>query len=144
MPTYVISSHMQDSICRKLRELKQYNMIGILTSDEVSANRVYQWLQTFEEPVQLINKPNDEMQARIIVMPLVLSKGLEFDAVLMCNFLEEWENAKQKNCVEKTMHTSAKLYLACTRALHELYVVEKQELPTFLQDCKKYLEIVEE
>ena len=34
-----------------------------------------------------------------------------------------------------------KVYLGCTRALHELYFVERDILPDVLQGCGQYLEI---
>lgn len=144
IPCYVVSRNMRDSILQRLKELKQYTMVGILTKDEMSANRIYQWLSNYEETVQLINKPNDEMRARIIIMPLILSKGLEFDAVLICDFLNNEGSWDDKESMEQLRHMAAKMYLACTRALHELYFVEMQDLPASLQDCKEYLEIIEE
>ncbi len=144
MPCYLICRNMRDSIRRKLAELRQYNMVGILVRDEVSANRIYQWLQSYEEPVQLINKPNDEMKARIIIIPLILSKGLEFDAVLVCDFLNKVGVKGNELSSMQLEHLAAKMYLACTRALHELYFVEWQDLPKGLQDCKMYLQMIEE
>lgn len=143
-PGYIVSGNVKASILSKLSELKQYNMVGILTRDEVSANRVYQWLQEFDEPVQLISKPNDEMTARIIVMPLILSKGLEFDAVLVCDFLKGYQKKNQADQIEETAHLAAGMYLACTRALHELYFMEEQGLPEGLQDCKEYFRFMTE
>lgn len=144
VPNYIVSHNMRESILQRLKELKQYAMVGILTKDEVSANRIYQWLQNYEEPVQLINKPNDEMRARIIVMPLILSKGLEYDAVLVCDFLSEEGLGDDKSSMNQLRHMAAKIYLACTRALHELYFVEMQDLPEELHDCKNYMEMLEE
>ncbi len=143
-PCYIVSKNMKESILRRLKELKHYNMVGILTKDEAAANRIYQWLQFFEETVQLINKPNDEMKARIVIIPLVLSKGLEFDAVLVCDFQgnDTDENNSKPRCETAVM--AAKMYLACTRALHELYFVEEGDLPADLQDCYEFMQIIKE
>ena len=81
-----------------------------------------------------MDKPYDEMRERIIILPLVYSKGLEFDAVIACDFMVG----------EKDDSFASKLYLACTRALHELYFVEECELPAKWQDCRDYLEMVRE
>ena len=48
----------------------------------------------------------------MIIIPAYLSKGLEFDAVIVYN---NRENSYRKN--ERNL-----LYVACTRAQHELYV----------------------
>ena len=84
------------------------------------------------------------MTARIIVMPLILSKGLEFDAVLVCDFLKGYQKKNQADQIEETAHLAAGMYLACTRALHELYFMEEQGLPEGLQDCKEYFRFMTE
>lgn len=78
-------------------------------------------------------KPYDEITGRIVIIPLLLSKGLEFDGVITCSLLEENQEEEQR---------LRKLYLACTRALHELYIIETKELPKELADCKAYLELI--
>lgn len=143
-PHYIVSQNMRSSIRHTLERLTAYNQVGILAKDETDANRIYQWLQSYDEPVQLINKPNDEMKARIVIIPLILSKGLEFDAVLVCDFLREHQSGKNHKYSTETMRLAAKMYLACTRALHELYFVEEYALPEELWDCSEYLQIVED
>jgi DNA helicase-2/ATP-dependent DNA helicase PcrA len=61
----------------------------------------------------------------IMVLPIHMTKGLEFDAVILWNPDEE------------SYHTSDEdaklLYVATTRALHELYVVYQDELSGLLR-----------
>ena len=63
----------------------------------------------------------------VTVLPLALTKGLEFDAVIMYNPNEE----RYADC-----DRDAKLlYVAVTRALHELHIVYTGELCKLLSDC---------
>lgn len=133
-PQYICSKNIYVTIQKLLKDLEQYNMVGILTKDEAEAYRVHEELSKYKDMVQLINKPYDEMKERIVVLPLVYSKGLEFDAVIACDFM----NSKKDDCF------ASQMYLACTRALHELYFVESEQLSTEWKACREYLEIVEE
>jgi DNA helicase-2/ATP-dependent DNA helicase PcrA len=133
-PRYVCSRNIYQTIQELLKGLEHYNMVGILTKDESTARLVHEELSKYGEAVQLIDKPYDEMKERIIVLPLIYSKGLEFDAVIACGFMEG----------EIDDSFACKMYLACTRALHELYFVEEKELPVQWQECRDYLEMVKE
>jgi len=133
-PRYICSKNRYETIQKLLKGLEHYNMVGILTKDEKEARRIHEELTKCGEKVQLIDKPYDEMKERIIVLPLVYSKGLEFDAVIASSFMEG----------EIDDSFASKMYLACTRALHELFFVETRELPTQCQECREYLEMVKE
>ncbi len=128
LPEYIVSSDTCATVLRKLEKLHDYNAIGIITEDERAAVNLYQKLYLSEAQVQLITKPYDEMKERIIIMPLILTKGLEFDAVLVCGVVRE----------------ASQMYLACTRALHELYFIEKEGFPKEFDRCNKLMELVYE
>ncbi len=133
-PQYICSRNKYQTIQELLKGLDHYNMVGILTKDESTAHHVHEELSKGGEQVQLIDKPYDEMKERIIVLPLVYSKGLEFDTVITCDFMQGDEDGS----------FASKMYLACTRALHELYFVEERELPEEWRECREYLEMVKE
>ena len=63
----------------------------------------------------------------VTVLPLALTKGLEFDAVILYNPNEE--SYADSDCDAKL------LYVAVTRALHELNIVYTGELCKLLTDC---------
>lgn len=128
MPQCIISEDSCKTIMHILTKLEHYNTVGIVTVDERSAYKLYQKLEAAGAEVQLITKPYDEMKGRVIIMPLILTKGLEFDVVI----------------VEGGMRNPAHMYLACTRALHELYFVGRKGLSYELEDCEKYIEIIYE
>ena len=133
-PQYICSRNKYQTIQELLKSLEHYNMVGILTKDESTARRIHEELSLSGATVQLIDKPYDEMREKIIVLPLVYSKGLEFDAVIACDFMNS----------ETDDNFASSMYLACTRALHELYFVEEKELPVQWQECRDYLELVKE
>lgn len=63
----------------------------------------------------------------VTVLPLALTKGLEFDAVILYNPNEE--------CYADSERDAKLLYVAVTRALHELHIVYTGELCKLLSDC---------
>lgn len=63
----------------------------------------------------------------VTVLPLALTKGLEFDAVILYNPNEE--------CYADSDRDAKLLYVAVTRALHELHIVYTGELCKLLSDC---------
>jgi DNA helicase-2/ATP-dependent DNA helicase PcrA len=77
-----------------------------------------------------IEQPGDNMEEMTflngtMVLPIHMTKGLEFDAVILWNPDEE----SYRYCDED----AKLLYVAITRALHELYVVYKAELSGLLK-----------
>jgi len=69
-----------------------------------------------ERSIQYLLKPNEYLEEKIVVMPIMLAKGLEFDVVIVWDDRDEayWEENKNLK------------YLMCTRALHELYFVREE------------------
>ena len=67
-------------------------------------------------------------------MPSYLSKGLEFDAVILYN-------ANNINYTDSYIDSKL-LYVAMTRAMHELYVNYNGELPIALKSLSKNKKIL--
>jgi DNA helicase-2/ATP-dependent DNA helicase PcrA len=77
-----------------------------------------------------IEQPGDNMEEMTflngtMVLPIHMTKGLEFDAVILWNPDEESYRYSDED--------AKLLYVAITRALHELYVVYKDELSGLLK-----------
>ena len=68
--------------------------------------------------VQLINNESTSDLQGVFIIPVYMSKGLEFDAVLICD--TDKENYHSED--DKKL-----LYIACTRALHRLNLFCKGE-----------------
>lgn len=78
-------------------EKKGYHSIAVICKDENEADWIGKWLEN------------------VTILPIRLTKGLEFDVVILWNLDMEQASAKP---------SSAKLlYVAVTRALHELYLL---------------------
>lgn len=136
-PQYFISQDMVSCIPPILEGLKEYHSIAVIVNSDEEAFRVKSKLQKYETQQgyesQLIVSPDDEIKGRLVIIPLLLAKGLEFDAVILFGCV-------QAN--EANDHLRRKIYLGCTRALHELYLIENGPLPDSLRECEDYMEIV--
>jgi DNA helicase-2/ATP-dependent DNA helicase PcrA len=133
-PQYIITKNITETIVKTLRKTQHFNIIGVLTDCDEDAQSLYKAIGAIVD-VQLITNPLNEMKNKIVIMPIILSKGLEFDAVILCRCMKNIENDEQQ---------LRKNYVACTRALHELYIVEDNQMPNVLRDCIPLLDIKDE
>jgi DNA helicase II / ATP-dependent DNA helicase PcrA len=89
---------------------KNYESIGLICKTEKDAASLYERLKDRVD-IQLIKSDGKSNLRGIFIMPVYLSKGLEFDAVLICDTDYDHYNTED----DKKL-----LYIACTRALHRL------------------------
>lgn len=94
-------------------EMDDYDNIAILTDDEADAYQVHKELLEYTDAT-LITSQSVVYSGGVVVLPKFLAKGMEFDAVFVLT------DGSYKNSVV-TRHAH---YIACTRALHRLYVIE--------------------
>lgn len=96
-----------------------YETIAVICKDEAEATRVSKAL---ESKVQLLSFGAQEQSFGngVMVLPIEYSKGLEFDAVLLFN-------ASAENYPAEDGYVK-QLYVAATRALHELVVLYDETL----------------
>ncbi|UOF89671.1 ATP-binding domain-containing protein [Fodinisporobacter ferrooxydans] len=100
--------------------IKDYTMtfekeIGHYTMESLSAKRIH-----------LMTKTSRSFFSGVIVIPAYLTKGLEFDGVLLYN---AGANVYQRKSDRKL------LYTACTRALHDFFVYYAGELTQLLAEA---------
>lgn len=89
---------------------KQYQSIGLICKSEKNAKSLYESLKE-EIQVELIQNESTKDLNGVFIIPVYLSKGLEFDAVLICDAdYKNYSSVEDKKC----------LYIASTRALHRL------------------------
>ena len=118
-PEVRICKNRKKEIMQLLQEISEDKSVAILTADLDSARYVQQKLGHMvaktERVIQYLLKPNDYLEEKIVAMPIMLAKGLEFDVVIVWNDRDEtyWEENKNLK------------YLMCTRALHELYFLSE-------------------
>ncbi len=100
-------------------EMDAYDNIAILTDDEADAYEIYRRLSEYTE-VTLITNQSVVYAGGVVVLPKFLAKGMEFDVVYVMT-----DGSYVNSMVTRHTH-----YIACTRALHELYeldVIQTQE-----------------
>lgn len=113
----------EDFIIDKIKEYKEkgYKSIAIITKDEKTANNQYKNLVKKGLDIKKISYNDTKYNGGICIMPSYLSKGLEFDAVIIS---DGDELVYDKNSI-----TDLKLlYVSSTRPLHELNVIYKNKL----------------
>ena len=94
-----------------VNELKEkYKTISIITKNQKLANKVYEEIKN-KIDINLINSKQINYDSDINILPSYLSKGLEFDAVIVLNL--EFTN----EIIDLKL-----LYVSMTRALHKLYI----------------------
>lgn len=133
-PQYIHAKDMYAEAASQLEMMKKYNTAAIITSGVDEAVKLARYLKKHSsEDVQLIASSEERITNRLVIIPLLFAKGLEFDMVLLFNFVGSLMNKPDFR---------QKVYLGCTRALHELYFLEEAEFPKALEDCSTYLDIV--
>ncbi|MGO0904429.1 RNA polymerase recycling motor HelD [Clostridioides difficile] len=103
---------------------KNYKSIGIITKTVRETREVYEFLKENDVDVQCITKDDDEYINGVLIMPSYLSKGLEFDMVIIYNA----SNKNYNNEDERLL-----LYTCCTRALHILNIYYLDEVTSLLK-----------
>ena len=90
---------------------KKYKSVALITRDYKTAERLYEKLNSIF-PISLLKSNTEEFNKELVVLPAYLAKGLEFDSVIAYSDPESKYLKTEKNL----------LYVACTRAQHELIV----------------------
>lgn len=103
-------------ITQTLSELKSAHVssIGIIGRTEKDCERLYSELTAAGEQVSILSAGQKDYSGGVSVIPVHLTKGLEFDAVIICDVSAE--------NYEKTPWDAKLLYVGCTRALHFLKI----------------------
>lgn len=89
----------------------KYKSVAVITRDNNTATKLYEEMKD-TLPISLLNGQSEEFNKELVVLPAYLAKGLEFDSVIVYS---DGDSKYLKN--EKNL-----LYVACTRAQHELIV----------------------
>ncbi|MDR6226662.1 3'-5' exonuclease [Desmospora profundinema] len=110
-----------------LNQMKQQKVksLAVITRTEPDANQIHQELSQAGISTTLINAKRRSYMGRVSVLPVYLTKGLEFDAVLL---VDVSERHYQKNDPDAKL-----LYVGCTRALHQLWMMAEDSLSPLIQ-----------
>ncbi|QNO15421.1 AAA family ATPase [Alkalicella caledoniensis] len=106
----------------KKNQSEGYRSIAIICKSMTQATKLYESIKD-KIDVQLISEYSSDTTDGIIIVPIYMAKGLEFDSVLVYGVDDK--NFKADD--DKNL-----LYIACTRALHKLSLYYTGEISKFL------------
>jgi DNA helicase II / ATP-dependent DNA helicase PcrA len=89
------------------------NSIAIIGRTENECLNIHKMLADSKLPIQLLEEKQDMKKGSVVILPSYLSKGLEFDAVLLVSLEEVY--------AEEELDIKL-LYVAMTRPMHKLYL----------------------
>ncbi|MGL4344430.1 MAG: RNA polymerase recycling motor HelD [Cellulosilyticaceae bacterium] len=132
IPQLIVCQAENERILRVIQDLEvlQANgmhSIGILVETSQEAKSVYEDLDRQGQKVQWIQGEEDIYEGSVVVMTGALSKGLEFDAVMIYDV-----TAKLKDYTPRDIKL---LYVMITRALHKLHMYAVGEVSPLLKQC---------
>ncbi|MDF2790125.1 MAG: helicase [Neobacillus sp.] len=91
----------------------ELNSIAIIGRTDSECLRIHKMLENSNLPIQLLEEKQDMKKGSVVILPSHLSKGLEFDAVLILTLEESFR--------EEELDIKL-LYVAMTRPMHRLYL----------------------
>jgi len=133
-PTVTIcrsESEQSDKIQNLIEQFGQseHVSLGILCKSQKQAKQLFKRIHSANQKVHLLDFDSSEFKEGIVVTSVHMSKGLEFDQVIVPDVSED--------CYITQLDRSL-LYIACTRAMHQLeltYYGKKTEYLAFTPDA---------
>jgi len=92
---------------------EELNSIAIIGKTNAECLRIHKMLKNSNLPIQLLEEKEDMKKGCVVILPSYLSKGLEFDAVLILTMEESYS--------EEELDIKL-LYVAMTRPMHRLFL----------------------
>ena len=103
---------IKNSIVNDIKELmNKYKSCAVITKDMKEANNLYELIKD-EVDISLVDHNTKSFNKKLVILPAYVSKGLEFDSVIVYNNRNNSYKLNERNL----------LYVACTRSQHELYI----------------------
>ena len=101
-----------------------YNSIAIICKSAEESKRAYEALSNIDD-IKLLKNGSIEYEQGVVVIPSYLSKGIEFDAVIIYDASEQVYGDESLRRV---------FYTACTRAMHYLQLYSVGEPSPLLRN----------
>ncbi|BAP84931.1 DNA helicase [Paucilactobacillus hokkaidonensis JCM 18461] len=136
LPRIILRYSQADATNALLDEVKAqaeaFETVAILTKNAVQAHAVYQQLRQFGN-VNLLKDTDRVLPSGILIMPIYLAKGLEFDAVIAYDVSETNYSDPRATGI---------LYTIASRAMHQLTLLSiGAACPIIAADQEKLLQI---
>ena len=104
--------NLKKRLVEDIKELQsKYKSTALITKDNREAEYIYDLIKD-DINISLVDATTKGFTKELIIVPAYVSKGLEFDSVIIYN---DRNNSYRRN--ERNL-----LYVACTRCQHELYI----------------------
>ena len=114
---------IEDSIAQGSRS------VAVICKTQAEAKKIGKLLEG-RTKFTLITHETGYFPPGVVVVPVYLSKGLEFDTVIIANADQEIYGRESDRQL---------LYTACTRALHQLYIFYEHRLTNFITAIDRHL-----
>ncbi|MDD2376785.1 MAG: 3'-5' exonuclease [Clostridia bacterium] len=98
-----------------------YKSIAIICKTPNESKNIYEKLKSFDFKLEYIMDDNELYNGGICILTSYLSKGLEFDCVIITDADESIYSSKNEMDMKL-------MYVACTRALHNLEIIYNNEI----------------
>lgn len=118
-------AELHRSIASKVVALRGagYNSIAIICKSAEESKHAYEALSDIDD-IKILQDGSSEYELGVVVIPSYLSKGIEFEAVIIYD-------ASEKLYADESLRRL--FYTACTRAMHELQLYSVGEPSPFLR-----------
>lgn len=94
---------------------KPYKSIAIIAKTDAECQTILKWIaDKVPHSITYLSGTQEAYQAGLVILPAYVAKGLEFDVVILAPLTERYS----KDELDIKL-----LYVACTRAMHEMYIV---------------------
>lgn len=134
-PTYMNLDHPKAVFSNILKTIEiwteeKFTTLAVITKSNQEAQKVYKHLHKLKPELNmaLVDEKTDHFDHRILVIPGHLSKGLEFDGVIITAL---------EDTFEKTPLDIKLMYVAMTRAMHRLAIISHKKLITYFDEERK-------
>lgn len=119
-------AELHSCIASKVADLRglDYRSIAIICKSAEESISVYEALSSIDE-IKLLKSSSIEYEQGVVVVPSYMSKGIEFDAVIIYDASEDVYGDESLRRV---------FYTSCTRAMHYLQLYSVGEPSPFLQN----------
>lgn len=117
------NDHALQNLKIKLQSYQNDDRVAIITRNQKEALALYQHLKRDFNPT-LLDDSSRSLPLGVIILPIYLAKGLEFDNVIAFGISEK--NYSDQRAI-------GILYTICSRAMHQLTIITCGQLPTLLQ-----------
>ncbi|WP_311408187.1 RNA polymerase recycling motor HelD [Liquorilactobacillus uvarum] len=137
IPKVLLANDYSDAIKKINTQIAQLlnsnSTIAIITSNMEECNQIYRKIHSIR-PVTLIDNTARAVPQGVLILPIYLAKGLEFDAVIAYDIsAHNYQNE----------HSLGTLYTICSRAMHELVLLSIGNISPLIQKVPAKLFSVE-